>query len=80
MQFARGRQNKHFGVTRAAASKLLSGLMFIDAWAGSDPPKRDSVRLFLNPHAKHPVLGWDVDLLRAQIPHLTVEDFRHDAY
>jgi hypothetical protein len=80
MQFLKDRRNKQFGLTRGATSKLLSGLMFIDAWAGPNPPKRDSVSLFLNPHAKRPISELAVAELCGLIPQLIVDRFSHDVY
>lgn len=65
--------NQHFGETRADASKMLSGLLFIDAWQGTDPPTRDTMRLYLNPHGLRPVPDATLNLLRAKIPQLHVE-------
>ena len=77
MQFTRDR-TKVLGVTRSHASKLLSGMMFIDAWQS---PKADRIhRLFLNPHAKRPISALTVDILRTQVQSLAVDDFRHDVY
>jgi len=77
MQFTRDR-TQVLGVTRSRASKMLSGMMFVDAW---QPPKVDRThRLFLNPHAKRPISALTVDMLRMQVQNLEVDDFRHDVY
>lgn len=77
MQFTRDR-TQVLGVTRSRASKMLSGMMFVDAW---QPPKVDRThRLFLNPHAKRPISALTVDKLRMQVQNLEVDDFRHDVY
>lgn len=46
-------QTAVFDVTRGEASRLLSGIVFVDAWAGQpqNPPPRH--RCFLNPFAKN---------------------------
>jgi hypothetical protein len=65
--------NQHFGVTRAAASKMLSGLLFIDAWQGTNPPTRDTMRLYLNSNADRPVPAATLSMLQRQAPQLYVE-------
>ena len=68
MQFLRD-QAKIFGVSRALASRLLSGIMFIDAWQPTDA--KHTHRLFLNPYAKHPIPGLAVRHLEVGIPGLS---------
>jgi hypothetical protein len=82
MQFLRDTKNKHFNMTRRTVSRLLSGMLVISAWQGkgTDAPTTPPKRLFLNPCAKNPLSSLNVDLLRAQIRDLEVEDFRHDTY
>jgi hypothetical protein len=77
MQFLRDKE-KIFGVSRALASRLLSGMMFIDAWQPTDA--KHTHRLFLNPYAKHPIPGLTVRHLEAGIPGLWKDDFQNDAY
>lgn len=61
MQFRSDRE-KVLGVTRAAASKLLSGIIFVDAWQKpSDEPRNHA--LYLNPYARNPVPGPSRDRL-----------------
>jgi hypothetical protein len=78
MQF-RSDRSKVLGVTRGTASKLLSGIMFVDAWqkARSKPPLN---ALYLNPHARHPVSRLSRDHLLMSIPDMSIEDFEHDVY
>lgn len=82
MQFRRDIKTKHFGMTRRAVSQLLSGILVVSAWQGkgTDSPHVPPMRLFLNPHAKNPISRLSVDLLRAGIHQLAVDDFLHDAY
>jgi hypothetical protein len=82
MQFLRDRV-KLFGVSRAYASRLLSGIMFIKAW--QSPDSKRIHRLFLNPHAKHPIPGLTVRHLEVGIreelrENFLVDDFRDDTY
>ncbi len=78
LQFRGDRKNRSFDLTRAAASRLLSGLLFLNAWQGSKG--RKDVSLFLNPNARHPLSDLDRDVLQLHLPQLKVEDFRHDFY
>lgn len=78
MQF-RSDRTKVFDVTRRTASRLLSGIMFIDAWQQS--PARPPVHaLYLNPHAKHPISRLTRDHLVTNIPNINFDDFEHDTY
>jgi hypothetical protein len=40
-----------FGITMAQAARLLSGILFVNAWAGDPPTGPPRYRLFVNPHA-----------------------------
>lgn len=40
----------------AEAARLLSGILFIDAWEGTPPTRPPLYRLFLNPGAKNKLL------------------------
>lgn len=40
-----------FEITRAEVARLLSGIVFIDAWEGNSSTKGPRYRLFLNPNA-----------------------------
>ena len=42
-----------FDVTRWEASRLISGLVFLDAWAGNPPTELPRYRCFPNPNAKN---------------------------
>lgn len=42
-----------FGITRAEAARLLSGIIFIDAWEGPRSSAGARYRLFLNPNASN---------------------------
>lgn len=78
MQFRHDR-TKVFDVSRGAASQLLSGIMFVDAW--QQPTTRPQVRaLYLNPHARYPVSRLTADRLVMDIPEMHFDDFKHDAY
>jgi hypothetical protein len=77
MQFLRDKA-KIFGVSRAIASRLLSGIMFINAWQPTDA--KHTHRLFLNPYAKHPIPGLTVRRLEVGIPGLRKDDFQNDVY
>lgn len=79
-EFRRDRANHHYGKTRAAASRYLSGIMFVNAWAGPSEDQDDTVRLFLNPFARRPISPLNVSALDASITRLAVDDFAHDAY
>nr|CAD6596488.1 hypothetical protein RKHAN_00312 [Rhizobium sp. Khangiran2] len=54
-----------FDVTMAQASKLLSGILFINAWVGSPRTEQTIHRLFLNPHAANPLAPSMVSALAA---------------
>ncbi|MEP2988475.1 MAG: hypothetical protein ABJN65_05905 [Parasphingorhabdus sp.] len=78
MQF-RSDRKKVLGVTRAAASRLLSGIMFVDAsqLPSSTPPCH---ALYLNPFAKHPLSKLTRHRLATDISDIRFDDFQHDAY
>jgi hypothetical protein len=78
MQFVRDRTIVQ-GVTRAHASKLLSGIMFIDAWQGPSEKKREHA-LFLNPYAKSRISRLTSETLVHSIRGLLFDDFQHDKY
>ena len=78
LQFREDRKNRSFGVTRVAASRLLSGLLFIDAWQDKKGPR--NANLFLNPNAKHPLSKLDRDALQFNSKWLIIDDFKHDFY
>lgn len=78
MQF-RSDRTKVLGVTRAAASKLLSGIMFVDAWQKPSTKPRNHA-LYLNPYAKHPISKLNRDRLVTGIHNMDFDDFEHDAY
>ena len=81
LQFRNDRTNTHCGMPRADASRLLSGMLFLDAWQ-DDPRPADlaAARLFLNPNAARPLTGLDRDAFRFADFDATIEDFRHDDY
>lgn len=78
MQF-RSDRTKVLGVTRAAASRLLSGIMFFDAWQKSSKKPRNHA-LYLNPYAKNPVPMLNHHHLVRNIPEMSFDDFKHDTY
>lgn len=78
MQF-RSDRTKVLGVTRATASKLLSGIMFVDAWQKPSTKPRNHA-LYLNPHAKHPIPKLNRDCLAINIPAMSYDDFGYDTY
>lgn len=70
---------KTFDVTRGTASRLLSGIMFLDAW--QQPSEKPPVHaLYLNPHAKNPVSCLTRNNLVTNIPDINFDDFEHDMY
>jgi hypothetical protein len=78
LQFRRDRTNRCFDVSRGAASRLISGLLFLDAWQDAEGPRHG--RLFLNPNAKSPLSDLDRDILQHGAHWLAIDDFRHDVY
>ncbi|MEF2553351.1 hypothetical protein VQ042_18625 [Aurantimonas sp. A2-1-M11] len=44
-----------FGLTMGKAASLLSGILFVNAWAGNPPSELPLHRLFLNPNAVNPL-------------------------
>jgi hypothetical protein len=54
-----------FDVTMAQASHLLSGILFINAWAGSPGTEQPLYRLFANPHAANPLAPSTISALAA---------------
>jgi hypothetical protein len=79
MQF-RSDRSKVLGVTRAAASRLLSGIMFVDARQKPSSEKPRNHAFFLNPHAKHPVPMLNHHRLVMNIPDMSFDNFEHDTY
>jgi len=80
MQFRRDR-TPLMGTTRARASRLLSGLAFLNAWRDPNEQGPMTCRLFLNPHAKYPISALVVDELRWSVGNsITVDRFDHDTY
>lgn len=80
MQFTKDRKTKIFNHTRGAASKLLSGIMFINAWQTENAPEPKEVRLYLNPYAKHPITRYTIDMLRLCSLEVSLDDFAYDTY
>ena len=78
LQFQHDRNTMLFGQTRAEASRLLSGLLFLDAWQNT--PDRSVGRLYLNPRAKTPLSDLDKQHLQIEDNWLWVDDFAHDNY
>lgn len=78
LQFRGDRKNRSFDLTRAATSRLLSGLLFIDAW--QDGKDSRTARLFLNPNAKYPLSDLDRDALQYNCKWIEIDDYRHDFY
>ncbi|MFT0879073.1 hypothetical protein VRZ08_21075 [Rhodopseudomonas sp. G2_2311] len=54
-----------FDVTKSHASQLLSGILFMNAWAGTPPAEPPLYRLFLNPNAINPLHPASVETLAA---------------
>jgi hypothetical protein len=71
-----------FDITKAEASKLLSGIAFLNVSQVPGTTKKDHVlRLYLNPNAAHPIDGLTTDSLGLHDPHsVAVDDFRFDSY
>jgi len=71
-----------FDVTRAEASKSLSGIGFLNVSQLSGSAKKDHVlRLYLNPNATHPIDRLTIDSLGLHDPQsVAVDDFRFDNY
>jgi hypothetical protein len=68
-------------VTFADAAKLLSAIIFINAWPETHELGREAIpsAVYLNPRALHP-LGHRARLFRAINPNILIEDFIHDDY
>ena len=62
----RSDQAPTFGTTRAVASGLLAGIVFVDAWFEDSPQRvKPYFRAFLNPHATNPLTDAAIDALVA---------------
>jgi hypothetical protein len=68
-------------VTLADAAKLLSAIIFINAWPDAHRLGRETMQsaVYLNPRALHPI-GHRGGLFRAINPNILIEDFIHDDY
>jgi hypothetical protein len=71
-----------FNVTKAEASKLLSGIAFLNVSPlPGKPPKYDLLRLYLNPNATHPIDRLTIDSLALHAPNsVALDGFRYDNY
>jgi hypothetical protein len=71
-----------FNITKAEASKLLSGIAFLNVSQLPGKATNDDVlRLYLNPNATHPINRLTIDGLGWHAPHsVSVDGFRHDNY
>ena len=78
IQFRKDR-SKVFNLSRGAVSRLLSGIMFINASQQQSGQATAHV-LFLNPYAKNPMSDLTREQLVTCIPNMHVDDFAHDAY
>jgi hypothetical protein len=69
------------GVTLADAAKLLSAIIFINAWPDAHKLGRKTMpsAVYLNPRALHP-LGYRASLFRSINPNILIEDFIQDDY
>ncbi len=71
-----------FNVTKGVASRLLSGIAFLNVSQLPVTSRKDrSLRLYLNPNATHPIPGLAVDFLDLHIPlSVDVDRFIFDNY
>ena len=71
-----------FNITKAEASKLLSGIAFLNVSQLPGKTQKDDVlRLYLNPNATHPIDQLTIDSLGLHAPNsVAVDGFRHDNY
>ena len=69
------------GATLADAAKLLSAIIFINAWPDAHKLGRETMpsAVYLNPRALHP-LGYRASLFKSINPNILTEDFIHDDY
>ena len=69
------------GVMLSDAAKLLSAIIFINAWPPGHELARESMpsAVYLNPRASHP-LGYRASLFQAINPNILIEDFINDDY
>jgi hypothetical protein len=61
------------------AAKLLSAIIFINAWPSGKNHEIMPSAIYVNPRASHQ-LGYRVNLFRSINPNILIEDFTHDNY
>jgi hypothetical protein len=68
-------------ITFADAAKLLSAIIFVNAWPDAHKLDRETMpsAVYLNPRASHPI-GYRVGLFRSINPNILIEDFTYDDY
>ena len=68
-------------ITFSDAAKLLSAIIFVNAWPDSHKLDRETMpsAVYLNPRASHPI-GYRASLFRSINPHIVIEDFADDNY
>jgi len=68
--------------TTSDAAKLLSAIIFVNAWPEDAPLDRPTMpsSIYSNPRATHPLNSVQVALLRSSNPHIYVDDFVDDDY
>jgi len=68
-------------ITFSDAAKLLSAIIFVNAWPDDHKLDRDTMpsSVYLNPRASHPV-DYRASLFRTINPNILIEDFSHDDY
>ena len=71
-----------FNTTFSEASRLLSGIVFINAWIARDRPlESSSAWIYLNPRAAHKLTRWNFALILNANPHrILLDDFSDDDY
>lgn len=70
-----------YGTTRAEASKLLSGIAFLNVSQLAGAANKDSLRLYLNPNAANPVDSLTIHSLRLHDPQgIFLDNFGFDNY
>lgn len=69
-------------VTISDAAKLLSAIIFVNAWPKDVPLDRSTMpsSIYVNPRASYPLNSVQVALLRSSDPHIHVDDFVDDDY
>jgi len=79
MQYSFDNNTKVMGVTRAIASKLLSGILFVNSWP---KPLNGKHRgwLYLNPYAANPISQMSRNMLLENTANVYFDNFEHDAY